>query len=241
MPSYNERLGLGIIASYAAFSLAACSHNVPVSTPQPIPPVPTLVEITQPTEVNLSRELADLLETHHASLPSFRDLQYSAPFARVPNTSHGAVAYRRTIVDKELFDSRSEFREDIRAGRVRILSFDPDLSVPLDPIGTIEESLYLYPPEAIISTHITRLKDRIVFGGVNYSHFPNTEIYTDPEMDGKFNKSYNGPMWHHGVPDSVFVDIGTLDAEKAAQSQQRFEELIRTLSAAVKEAVNKRN
>jgi len=239
MPPYNGRLSLGVIASYAVFSLAANSPNAPATAHQLVPPASTLTERAQPAEANLSKELVDLLETNHAVLPSFEDLQYSGLFKRVPNTSYGAVAYGRKVVDEELFASRSKVREDIKAGRIRILSFTPDISTPLDPIGTIEERLYLYPPEGIISTDITRLKDRIVFSGVDFSNFPKIEIYTDPDLDGRVNRVYNGPMWYHGVPDSVFVDIGTLETEKATQSQQRFEELIRTLNAAVKEAANK--
>ena len=187
---------------------------------------------------NISTELIDLLEIHHQDLPSFRDLDYSAPFERIPNTSYGAIAYSRTIVDPELYASRSSFREAFRSGELIAAGWSPDLETPLNPVGTIEESLYLYTPEGIVITGTTKYGDRIVFRGVSLlKGLGGTEIFTDSDQSGRVNRAYDGVSWHHGVPDSVIVDVGTMTTQKATESQERFEEFIMQLNQAVTEYV----
>ncbi len=259
----NQSLMYVAIIPYTVALLGGV-HAAQAPVPPPSPPAQNLTERTQEAiETNLSKELADLLDANHEHFQTYRQIRYdlSKPIGErvIYNTSHGSLSYRRSVKTQEILDYEVRYREDIRTGRV-ISSAHPDLSIPLTPVGTIDESTSLEKHGGethggeTISVDITTIggnKSLEAFTrrrGEPYQDRPDlfqsfTDIYTDHDLDGNFNTALNSG-YHNGIPfhgynRTDFVDVGTMTEGEVRQRQPRFESMLMEVSAAVRDYLSR--
>jgi hypothetical protein len=186
---------------------------------------------------NLSRELADLVETNYGRLPSFDDRKYDLSISLrdderfskrvIVNTEYGSLAFRR---------SEARSLPTAYAGASQTITFDNRgnvISSTLPPVTPTEpfnrDNINLIWPSGSIDIDIYRTTEPVLtlYASSDEREF-DQELYLDTDLDGVPNRGYRGHgIWIHGIPNSVIVGLNTMSTDEANFFRQIFTQELR--------------
>ena len=194
----------------------------------------------QTTEVNLVRELTDLIEEANGKLPTEGPrYDHSKPKEDgtgrlIGNVSYGHVRHRR-------YETRG-IPTAYAAAAITIMQFS-DGTVTSDAPRVIPTKRYfadnvgLTTPQGSIDIDIYRTPNpRLTMYAWSDERKFDQEMYIDSDFDGVPNRGYRGMgLWFHGIPDSVIKDLSTTTPDEAQFFRQTFAQELAKVIGAVKE------